>query len=102
MPKTLKQLQAMMVKQLKRRGFYPNDECECMLRIGEEVGEVMEAIREKQPKEDLSHEMVDVVWNVLRLAELKKIDLEKAFIEKWEKNEKRPLPKKPRGISSNN
>jgi NTP pyrophosphatase (non-canonical NTP hydrolase) len=28
--------------------------------------------------------MVDVLWNLMRLAELKQIDLEKAFIEKWD------------------
>ena len=46
---------------------------------------------EGQTKEELSYEMVDVLWNLLRLAELKDVDLEKAFMEKWEKNEKRPL-----------
>ncbi|MBI4779507.1 hypothetical protein HY797_03605 [Candidatus Falkowbacteria bacterium] len=101
MAKTIKELQELMVEQLKRRGFYPKDDKEVLLRLGEEVGEVMEAVRENQSKTDLSHEMVDVFWNLLRLAELKDIDLEKAFIEKWEKNEKRPLDKEVTDISEN-
>lgn len=90
-----------MVKQLKERGFYPKDDKEVLLRLGEEVGEVMEAVRENQNLKDLSHEMVDVFWNLLRLAELKGIDLEKAFIEKWEINEQRPLDKEVADISEN-
>lgn len=84
----------MMVEQLKRRGYYPKDDKEVLLRLGEEVGEVMEAVREEQSKNDLSHEMVDVLWNLLRLAELKQINLEKAFIEKCKFNEKRPIANK--------
>jgi NTP pyrophosphatase (non-canonical NTP hydrolase) len=101
MAKTLKQLQSQMVEQLKRRGFYPKDDKEVLLRLGEEIGEVMEAVREDQSKIDLSLEIADVLWNLLRLAELKDIDLEKAFLEKWERNEKRPLPKKVFSISEN-
>jgi NTP pyrophosphatase (non-canonical NTP hydrolase) len=101
MDKTLKQLQDQMVEQLKRRGFYPKDDKEVLLRLGEEIGEVMEAVRENQSKTDLSLEMADVLWNLLRLAELKEIDLEQAFLEKWERNEKRPLSKEVIDISEN-
>ncbi|MFA5368792.1 MAG: MazG nucleotide pyrophosphohydrolase domain-containing protein [Candidatus Paceibacterota bacterium] len=101
MSKTIKELQELMVEQLKRRGFYPKDDKEVLLRLGEEVGEVMEAVRENQSKTNLSYEMVDVLWNLLRLAELKDIDLEKAFLEKWEQNEKRPLNKNVTNISEN-
>lgn len=101
MAKTIQELQEMMVDQLKRRGFYPKDDKEVLLRLGEEVGEVMEAVRENQSNQELSHEMVDVFWNLLRLAELKGINLEQAFIEKWEKNENRPLDKEVKDISEN-
>ena len=66
MSKTIRQLQDLMVDQLKRRGFYPKDENEVLLRLGEEMGEVFEAVREKQSKKDLSYEVVDVSWNLLR------------------------------------
>lgn len=101
MAKTLKQLQDLMVDQLKRRGFYPKDEKEVLLRLGEEMGEVFEAVRERHHQKELSYEVVDVFWNLLRFCELKGIDLEKAFMEKYRRNEKRPLPKPVVGISEN-
>lgn len=101
MSKTIKQLQDLMVDQLKRRGFYPKKEKEVLLRLGEELGEVFEAVREKHSKKELSHEVVDVFWNLLRFCELKGIELEKAFIEKLKKNEKRPLSKPVSDISEN-
>jgi NTP pyrophosphatase (non-canonical NTP hydrolase) len=101
MSKTIKELQDLMVNQLKRRGFYPKEEKEVLLRLGEEMGEVFEAVRENQSKTDLSHEVVDVFWNLLRFCELKGINLEKSFLEKLAKNEKRPLTKKVKDISEN-
>src|SRR3990167_4880996 len=98
---TIKDIQKMMVSQLKRRGFYPKEEKEVLLRLGEEMGEVFEAVRENQTKEELSYEVVDVFWNILRFCELKKIDLEKTFIDKLEKNEKRSLAKQVNDISEN-
>lgn len=101
MARTIAELQELMVEQLKRRGYYPKDDKEVLLKLGEEIGEVMEAVRESQSKADLSYEMVDVFWNLLRLAELKGIDLEKAFLEKWQKNETRPLDREVTNISQN-
>lgn len=90
-----------MVGQLKRRGFYPKDDKEVLLRLGEEMGEVFEAVRERQSFDDLSHEVVDVFWNLLRFCELKGINLEKAFMEKYKFNETRPLEKEVKDISEN-
>jgi NTP pyrophosphatase (non-canonical NTP hydrolase) len=101
MAKTIEELKALMVEQLKRRGFYPKEEKEVLLRLGEELGEVFEAVREKQSPTDLSHEVVDVFWNLLRFCELKGIDLEKAFLVKLEKNEKRSLNGPVTDISQN-
>jgi NTP pyrophosphatase (non-canonical NTP hydrolase) len=101
MAKTISELQELMVSQLKRRGFYPKDDKEVLLRLGEEMGEVFEAVRENQSFQDLSHEVVDIFWNLLRFCELKKIDLEKAFMEKYTKNESRPRPKEITDISEN-
>lgn len=90
MSKDIKELQKLIIEQLKRRNFFPINEQDSLLRLGEEVGEVFEAIREKQNLRKLSHEIVDVLWMILVLCELKKIDIEKAFLEKYKKNEKRP------------
>jgi len=101
MAKTIGELQKLMVGQLKLRGYYPKEDKEVLLRLGEELGEVFEAIREEQSFDDLSYEVVDVFWNLLRLCELKGIDLEKVFIEKYQKNEKRPLEKAVTDVSEN-
>ena len=90
MAKTIEELTEMMLLQLKRRGYPPN-EVDILLRLGEEVGEVMEAVRERQPREQLGYELIDVLWNLLRLADLKEIDLEKAFLAKLRLNELRPM-----------
>jgi len=101
MPKTIKQLEELMVEQLKRRGFYPDSEKKLLLRLGEEVGEVFEAVREEKDLEDLSDEVADVLWILLQFCELRGIDIKKAFLEKARKNEKRPLPKPVTDISEN-
>ena len=91
MSKTIKELQNIMIDQLKRRGFYPKDEYEALLRIGEEVGELYEAVREKQDIENIAFEAVDIIWNLLRFCELKNIDIEKYFFDKLSYNETRDL-----------
>jgi len=94
MPKTIKELQSMMTGQLRKKGFYPTGEKEALLRLGEEVGEVFEAVREKWPKSKLELEVADVLWILLRYCEFKNIDLEKSFLRKWSINERRPIRKK--------
>ena len=91
---TLDGLQQLMVRQLKRRGFYSLKETEILLRLVAEVGEVCEAVREKQSKMNLSYEMVDVLWMLLILAEKRKISLSEAFLEKLRINEGRKRQKK--------
>lgn len=53
MSKTIRELQTLMVDQLKRRGFYPKEDKEVLLRLGEEMGEVFEAVREKTEQKRL-------------------------------------------------
>lgn len=91
MSKDIKELQKLIIEQLKRRNYFPINENDALLRLGEEVGEVFEAVREKQNLRKLSYEIVDVLWMILILCELKEIDIEKAFMEKYKRNEKRPL-----------
>lgn len=90
---SLADLQRLMIQQLKRRGFYPLKEADALLRLGEEVGEVFEAARERQPKKLLAREIADVLWMLLIFCDLKKIDLAPAFLEKLRHNARRPLPK---------
>jgi NTP pyrophosphatase (non-canonical NTP hydrolase) len=60
-----------------------------MLRLMEEVGELAEALREGHTEQATSREMVDVCWQVMRLAILKGIDLDAAFEDKYQHNETR-------------
>ena len=90
---SLAELQRLMIQQLKRRGFYPLKETDALLRLGEEVGEVFEAVRERQSKKYLSREIADVLWILLIFCDIKKIDLARAFLEKLRHNARRPLLK---------
>ena len=65
------------------------------------MGEVFEAVREKQSFENLSDEVADVFWILLQFCELRGIDIETAFLEKLKKNEKRPLSGPVTDISEN-
>lgn len=101
MPNSINDLQQAMVEQLKRRGYYPNDEKKILLRWGEELGEVFEAVRENKSHKDLAYEVVDVFWILLQFCELKNISLEEMFWEKLKHNENRPLSGPVTNISQN-
>lgn len=79
--KSLKELHLLMIDQLQRRGFYPKDENEIFMRIVEEVGEVAEALREEQDLKKIGGEVVDILWNVMRLCELKEINLTSVVLD---------------------
>jgi len=85
----LKELQNKQIEQMKRKGCLPKTNIDVVLHLVEEVGEVCEAIREKQSKEDFENEVADVLWQLNKLCWIEGIDLEKVFIRKLEKNEKR-------------
>lgn len=91
MEKSVKDLQCLMVDQIRRRGFYPKDQQEVLLHITEEVGELYQAVRKDYTTETISYEVVDIFWHLLRFCEFRGIDLEKAFLEKLAINETRPL-----------
>ena len=77
------------IAQMTRKKCLPKDSTEVILHLVEEVGEVCEAIREKQSKEDFENEVADILWQLNKLCCIHKIDLEEAFLRKLEKNEKR-------------
>ena len=86
---SLNDVQARMVEQLRRRGYYPTDETECFNRLVEEMGEVARALRSETPEKQ-AEELLDVIWQAMRLAECKGIDLDAAFDAKLAYNETRP------------
>ena len=85
----IKELQTKEIDQLTKKNRLPKDDAEVVYHLVEEVGEVCEAIWEKQPKEDFENEITDVLWQLNKLCFLHDIDLEKTFLRKLEKNEKR-------------
>ena len=85
----LEELKNKQIEQMKEKGCLPKDENEVILHLVEEVGEVCEAIREKQTKEEFENEVADLLWQLNKLCWIKDVDLEKAFIRKLELNKKR-------------
>ena len=95
-PVTLKQLQ----KYIKKRDYKPKKKPNYFLKLIEEVGELSEMIkkdrrldpedeRTKAIKGTLEEELADVLYYVVALANVHKIDLEEAFIKKQAYNNKK-------------
>ena len=85
----LEKLKKRQMEQMKKKGCLPKSDTEVLLHLVEEVGEVCEAIREKQTKIEFVIEVADVLWQLNKLCWIHKINLEKAFIRKLDKNLKR-------------
>jgi len=85
----LNELKDKQIAQMTKKKCLPRDNVEVVLHLVEEVGEVCEAIREKQPREDFENEVADILWQLNKLCWIYKIDLEEVFLRKLEKNEKR-------------
>lgn len=81
----------------RERGYESETPSEVFMLLVEEVGELGKAIRkesgmkisEHSKKHELEHELADVFWLVIDLANRFDIDLEKAFEEKEAINQKR-------------
>jgi len=95
-PVTLKQLQ----KYIKKRDYKPKKKPNYFLKLIEEVGELSEMIkkdrrldpedeRTKAIKGTLEEELADVLYYVVALANVHKIDLEEAFLKKQAYNNKK-------------
>ncbi len=86
------------VKELEvERGFDHQTVIEKCLLLGEEIGELFKAIRKSEKikidsnsrKHEVSNELADILIYLCAIANRYDIDLEKAFREKEEINEKR-------------
>ena len=90
-----KEFQQYVSEYSKIKGFDKSTIEQRMLYLMTEVGELAKEVLsvsfhpDMKTKENLGHEMYDVVWNVFDLANKLNIDLEKAFITKMEINDKR-------------
>ena len=97
---TLKDLQEHIKNICCERGWDKNSNFETFLLFAEEFGELAEAIREveglytkgddkEEARSELEGEMADVLNYLLDLANRFDVDLEKAYRDKFRKNEKR-------------
>lgn len=82
----LEELKDKQIEQMTRKNCLPKNDIEVVLHMVEEVGEVCEAIREKQSREDFENEIADILWQLNKLCWIRKINLEEAFLRKLQKN----------------
>jgi len=94
---TLKELQTYFKEKAAERGFSQETPQDIVLLLIEELGELAKAIRKqsglkidhKSKIPEIEDELADVFIYLLHLANQLNIDLEKAFKNKEQKNEKR-------------
>jgi len=99
----IQETQEKIYKFKKERGFNTTDPVQEMFHMIEEVGELSKAIRKSQNmgldyskmkkennlKQDVEEELADVLIFLFNIATIHGIDIEKAFNDKWEVNQKR-------------
>jgi len=85
----LEELRNEQIEQMTKKNCLPKNDIEVVLHMVEEVGEICEAIREKQSREDLENEVADVLWQLNKLCWIHKINLEEVFLRKLRKNANR-------------
>ena len=85
----LEKLKNMQIEQMTKKGCLPKDDIEVVLHMVEEIGEVCEAIREKQSREEFEDEVADILWQLNKLCWIHKINLEEVFLKKLKKNAER-------------
>ena len=87
----------------KQHGFNTTDPIKEMFHLMEEVGELTKAIRKAQNfhldmdkmsdedelNQNVSEEIADVLIFLFNIATIHNIDIEKAFVDKWEINQSR-------------
>ncbi len=94
---TLAEYQELIAKLAKERGYDSETPSEAFLLLVEEVGELGKAIRKStgmkisdhSKKHAIEHELADVFWLVVDIANKFDIDLDKAFADKEEINQSR-------------
>ena len=85
----LEELKTKQIEQMTQKDCLPKDSTEVVLHLVEEVGEVCEAVRENQSKEEFEDEVADILWQLNKLCWIHKINLEEVFLRKLEKNKER-------------
>ncbi|MCF7820519.1 MAG: hypothetical protein K9M44_03570 [Candidatus Pacebacteria bacterium] len=92
----LKKLQKQVYNHKAKRGFNVKDVSMEFCLLSEELSEAYRAYYQKE--DNLGEELADVFIYLLGLAEILKVDLEKEFVKKMEKNKNRVYKKNKKGV----
>ncbi len=76
----------------KEKGWWDRErnDAELIALMHSELSEALQALRNNEPLEKVAEELADCIIRIFDYCGFKNIDLEKAILEKIEKNKKRP------------
>lgn len=97
MIKSLPIIRSFLIDILRRHKVPAKDETQVLFGLQEEVAELSRAVRAHKPNEVIAEEVADVAWNLMRLCEIRGIDLEQTVLDKVARAEAQARPARGAG-----